>query len=195
MKIYNVNESLQSVPFFAKVLITVLSGTSVLWFIQMLWLYSMILAIIRKYEKRYLYELTTNFDIILMILLVIPVYLSGFVLNTPVVTVYRFGIYGTTFFLGYFVFAHDEIITRISRFRYQLLTFSIILCVVFVKLHFGDNYADMPCVACISNVAFAWITVLAVFASMKVIGNKNTKFFQFIKYESFGIYMFHYLPI
>lgn len=195
MKIYDINKSIESVPLFGKFLIIVLSGTSVLWFIQMLWLFSMILAFIRKFEKGDLYQFTENFDILSMSLLVIPVYFSGLFFNTPVVTVYRFGIYGFTFFLGYFVFAHDEVITKISRFRYTLIVISIVLCVIFIKLHFGENYADMPCVACFSNVAYAWFTCLAIFSLMKIVGNKQTKVFRLIKYESFGIYVFHYLPI
>ena len=31
------------------------------------------------------------------------------ILNTPAVTVYRFGIYGFAFFMGYFLFSHDNI--------------------------------------------------------------------------------------
>lgn len=195
MTIYDAFKTIQSVPFIAKFLIIVLSGTSVLWFNQMLWLFSMILALIRKYENGHIYRLSVNFDIIAMVLLVIPVYISGLVLNTPVVTVYRFGVYGFTFFLGYFVFAHDEVITKISRFSYILIVSSIMLGAVYVKLHFGENYANMPYVGCPSNVAFAWITILAIFASMKIIGNKSTKVFEFIKDKSYGIYMFHYLPI
>lgn len=59
-------------------LIMVLSGTGVLWFIQVLWLFCLLLAVIRKFEKGKI--------------------LSGLVLNTPVITVYRFGIYGLYFF-------------------------------------------------------------------------------------------------
>lgn len=195
IEIYNAKESIKSVPLFGKIIITVLSGTSVLWFVQMLWIFSMILAFVRKFERGYLFKLTINFDIISMVLLVIPVYISGLFLNTPVVTVYRFGIYGFTFFLGYFVFAHDEVITRICRFKYSLVAASLISGVVFVKLHFGENFAEMPCVACFSNVTFAWCTVLAVFSIMKIFGNIQNKLLEFIKCKSFGIYVFHYLPI
>lgn len=79
-----------------------LSGTGVLWFAQLLWFFSIILALIKKFEKGKLYELTSKTNIIVLVLLVIPVFLSGLVLNAPMITVYRFGYYGMGFLLGYF---------------------------------------------------------------------------------------------
>ena len=46
----------------------------------------------------------------LLALLTVFVYGFSQVLNTPVVTVYRFGIYGFCFFTGYFIFSHDEVV-------------------------------------------------------------------------------------
>ena len=104
-----------TIPGFVMYLIMVLSGTGVLWFIQMLWLFSLLLAVIRRFEKGKIYGLSGRINTIGLILLVVPVFLSGLVLNTPVIVVYRFGIYGFTFLLGYFVFAHDEVIDRLSK--------------------------------------------------------------------------------
>lgn len=182
-----------SVP--ALYLIMVLSGTGVLWFIQMLWLYSMLLALIRRTERGKCYKICGKVNVFAVVLLVIPVFLSGLVLNTPVVSVYRFGIYGVTFFLGYFVFAHDEVIERISRFRVALLLASILFAALYVYLHFGDNYAVMPVVGSVSAVIYAWITVLAVLGGMKAWGDRRTAFTSFMAERGFGLYVFHYLPL
>ncbi|EOS77106.1 hypothetical protein C819_01132 [Lachnospiraceae bacterium 10-1] len=40
-----------TIPGFAMYFIMAVSGTGVLWFIQMLWIFSILLALIRKYEK------------------------------------------------------------------------------------------------------------------------------------------------
>ena len=45
-------------------------------------------------------------------ILFIPMFGAGLILNTPVIAVYRFGLYGFAYFLGYFVFSHDEIIDK-----------------------------------------------------------------------------------
>lgn len=184
-----------TVPVFAKYLIMVLSGTGVLWFIQMLWLFSVLLLFITKFEKGKLYELSGRINIVGLILLVIPVYLSGLVLNTPIIVVYRFGIYGFTFLLGYFVFAHDEVIDRLSKYAVPLIAAAIILAVVYVVLHYGDNFAEVPTVNSIPAVAYAWAACLAILASMKKWGNTMPKFAEFMSQRSFGLYVFHYLPL
>ena len=184
-----------TVPGFAMYLIMVLSGTGVLWFIQMLWLFSLLLTIIRKIEKGKIYKFSIKTNIVVLVLLLIPVYLSGLILNTPIVSVYRFGIYGFTFFLGYFVLAHDEVIDRLSVYSVTLIVAAIILAVVYVILHFGDNYAVMPTVNCIPAVAYGWIACLAILASMKKWGNKISGFAEFMSKRSFGLYVFHYLPL
>lgn len=176
-------------------LIMVLSGTGVLWFIQMLWLFSMLLAVIRKFEKGRIYALTARASVPVLILLVIPVYLSGLILNTPVVAVYRFGIYALAFFLGCFVFAHDEVIQRLSRYGAPLAAAALILGVAYLALHFGDNYAVMPTVNCIPAVAFGWTACLAILGCMKRWGDKAAAFTAFMSKRSFGLYVFHYLPL
>lgn len=184
-----------TVPGFVLYFILVLSGTGVLWFIQMLWLFSMLLAIVKKWEKGRIYKLGGKMNLIALILLVIPVYLSGLIFNTPVISVYRFGIYGFTFFLGYFVFAHDEVIERISKYSVPLIIAAVMLAVLYLALHFGDNYAVMPTVNCISAVTYAWISCLAILGCMKRWGNTMPQFACFMSTHSFGLYVFHYLPL
>ena len=184
-----------TVPGIAMYFIMVLSGTGVLWFIQMLWLFSMLLAAVRRFETGRLYGLTRGTGMAVLILLVIPVYLSGLVLNTPVICVYRFGIYGFTFFLGYFLFAHDEVIERLGKYSLPLLAAAAVLGAAYLLLHFGDNYAVMPVVNCVPAVAYAWTACLAALGCMKRRGDTMTKFSAFMSKRSFGLYVLHYLPL
>ena len=184
-----------AVPGIALYLIMALSGTGVLWFIQLLWMFSLLLAIIRKFEKGKLYELCGRINMIGLILLVIPVYLSGLILNTPIIAVYRFGIYGFVFFLGYFVLAHDEVIDRLSKFSIPLIGAMMILGVIYLVLHYGDNYAVVPTVSSISAVAYGWTACLAILGSMKRWGNSMSTLSAAVSKRSFGLYVFHYLPL
>ena len=196
MKISNAFENIPAaIPAPIQFLIMCLSGTGVLWFAQLLWFFSLILGLIRKIEKGKLYELTKKTNIIVLVLLVIPVFLSGLILNTPMVTVYRFGYYGIGFLLGYFVFAHEEVTDRLIKYRYVLIGAAAVLGAVYTVLHFGDNYAEAPSYNCISAVAFAWAMCLAIFAGFKKWGNKSSKFTQYMTTRSFGFYIFHYLPM
>ena len=189
------NDISEAVPGFVMYFIMVLSGTGVLWFIQMLWVFSMLLAIIRKFEKGKIYGLSSRINVIGLILLVVPVFLSGLVLNTPVIVVYRFGIYGLVFFLGYFVLAHDEVIERLSKYTFPFIGAMVILAVIYIVLHYGDNYAVMPTVNSIPAVAYAWIACLTILASMRKWGNSTSKFASTMSQKSFGLYVFHYLPL
>lgn len=184
-----------TIPGFAMYFIMAVSGTGVLWFIQMLWIFSILLALIRKYEKGRLYALGGKANTFTMVLLVIPVYLSGLVLNTPVICVYRFGIYGFTFFLGYFVFAHEKVTDHISRYRIPLLAGTVFLGGVYLFTHYGDNYAVMPAVNCIPAVVYGWSACLTIIGCMKKWGNTMPAFTSFLSKRSFGLYVFHYLPL
>lgn len=184
-----------AVPSFVMYFIMALSGIGVLWFIQLLWLFSMLLAVIRKFEKGKIYELSGRINVIGLILLMIPVFLSGLVLNTPIITVYRFGIYGFVFFLGYFVLAHDEVTDRLGKYTIPLVAAAVVLAAVYVVLHYGDNYAVMPTVNSIPAVAYGWMACLSILASMKKWGNSSSKFAGAMSKRSFGLYVFHYLPL
>ena len=184
-----------TVPGIAMYLIMVLSGTGVLWFAQMLWVFSMLLAAVKHFETGRLYGFTCGANMAVLVLLVVPVYLSGLILNTPVICVYRFGIYGFTFFLGYFLFAHDEVINRLSRYAPPLLAAAAVLGAVYLLLHFGDNYAVMPVVNCVPAAAYAWAACLTALGGMKRWGDTRTKFSAFMSKRSFGLYVLHYLPL
>lgn len=199
--------------------ILVLSGTGVLWFIQMLWLFSMLLAfalrLLRaagRWKTAHIHRpepaipaLTTpslpvsplrdKTRFTALLLLVIPVYLSGLLLNTPVIAVYRFGIYGFGFFLGYLVLAREEIIDCISRHRLPLLFTAVLLAAAYLFLHFGDNYAVAPTVNCISATAYGWAACLAIIGCMKKWGDAMPRFAAFMTKRSYGLYILHYLPL
>lgn len=175
--------------------IMAISGTGVLWFVQLLWLFSMVLALIRRFEKGKLYEFCKRANMLVLLALVIPVYISSHVLNTPIVLVYRFGIYAMTFLLGYFVFAHDEVIEKISKRNIPLIILSVILAGVYLYTHFGDNYAENPTYNSIPAITYAWIACLAILGSIYKWYNFKTKFLDFMTKQSYGLYVFHYLPI
>ena len=56
-------------------------------------------------EKDRLYAFGEKAALPVLFLLVIPVWGAAQILNTPVICVYRFGIYGICFLLGYYVFS------------------------------------------------------------------------------------------
>jgi peptidoglycan/LPS O-acetylase OafA/YrhL len=181
----------KSVAFF----ILALSGTGVLWFVQILWIFSMLLVLVRKIEKDRFYKLCKRCGIVVLLLFGILVYLFAQVLNTPVITVYRFGIYGAAYFIGYFVLSHDEVAARLSRFWLPVGMLALAAGIAYTFLYFGENYAAEPFMNNVLACAYGWLMTLAVIAFMKVHGNIETVFTRWMNKRSWGLYIFHYLPL
>ena len=190
---FSKSPEIMSLPLPARILIMDVSGTSILWFSQMLWLISMLAALIAKFEKGRLYKFTSKAGIITSVLLVIPVFISANILNMPILSVYRFGLYPFVFFLGYFVFAHDEVIKRIAKFRIPLIIASAALGITYLILYFGQDAMSVPAMTSIPAVAFCWAFCLALLGSFRTWFDVQTPFTSFMTKRSFGIYTFHYL--
>ena len=137
MKISGAFESFESVPGIVRYMIMAISGIGVLWYIQVLWIFSMLLLLVRKFERDRIWKKGEKTPVWLLVLLTVCVYGFSQVLNTPVVTVYRFGIYGFCFFTGYFIFSHD--------FMYQSGTSCSFINGMYSSFHFGSlPFATFP---------------------------------------------------
>jgi peptidoglycan/LPS O-acetylase OafA/YrhL len=123
------------------------------------------------------------------------VFLAAQVLNTPIITVYRFGIYGTAYFIGYFVLSHDEVTDRLSKFWLPVGVIALATGIVYTYFYFGENYAVEPFVNNVPACAYGWLMTLAVIAFMKVHGDRENVFTRWMHRRSWGLYIFHYLPL
>ena len=190
-------EQMPGSPLVVKIVIVLASGIGVLWFIQMLWLFSLLLALVRKFEKGCFCKVCSKTVVVILYMLGIPVYFAAQVLNTPAIVVYRFGIYGLVFFIGYFVFSNEEVIERLSKLYILIpnIVISIGLGIAYTVKEFGNNYAEKEYFGSILSIAFCWITCLAILGGFYRWGNKTGKFASFMSGRSFGIYVFHYLGI
>jgi peptidoglycan/LPS O-acetylase OafA/YrhL len=184
-----------AIPKPVAFIILALSGIGVLWFVQILWFFSLLLVLVRKIEKDRLYNLCNRCEIVVLLLLGILVYLFAQVLNTPIITVYRFGIYGAAYFIGYFVLSHDEVTDRLSKFRLPVGILTLAAGIAYTFLYFGENYAAEPFVNNALACAYGWLATLAVIAFMKVYGNSENSFTRWMHKKSWGLYIFHYLPL
>ncbi len=184
-----------TMPKLILYLIMAVSGTGVLWYIQMLWIFSMLLIPIKKLERGKLYQLSEKANVIFLVALVIPVWLSAQVLNTPIIVVYRFGIYGFCFLLGYFLFANETVMDKLSKYWHILSVLALALGIFYTVCYFGKNYAEQPVVNSPLAIAYGWMAVLAIFAVAKKWGNTTNSVLQWMGQKSFGLYVFHYLPL
>ena len=185
----------EGTPFFVKYLIVTASGIGVLWYIQLLWLFSILLIPIRRIEKDKLWNVCKKVKLPVLIALVVPAFLCAQVLNTPLICVYRFGYYFFAFLLGYFVLSHDEVINVLKKWFYLFLPVAIALGIAFTIKYFGQVYADKPINRTVLFVTFGYFTSMAIFGGFARFFDFSTKFTSWMAKRSFGLYVFHYLGI
>ena len=188
-------EQMGQVPKPILYLIMAVSGTGPLWYIQMLWIFSLLLVWIRRIEKDRVWKFGSKANVPILILMSVLIYGSALVLNTPMIVVYRFGIYGAGFFLGYFFLSHDEVMEKLEKWWLPLAVISVVLAVLFVIFYWGKPYAEHSVLDTPLCSIYAWMATLAVLAVMKKWGNFDNSFAGWMAKKSWGLYLFHYLFI
>ena len=188
-------EELSPVPGPVKFLIMAVSGIGVLWYVQLLWVFSLLLVLVKKLEKDRLRELGGRVNMAFLLLMTIAVWASAQVLNTPVIVVYRFGLYGLMFFMGYFVFSCEGLVALLKSRALPLLAAAAALGTAFCVRYFGQNYADAPVNRTPLFTAYCWIGCLGIFGFAARYLDFRNGFTDWMKERSFGLYVFHYLGI
>ena len=180
------------IPGAVKYLIYCLCGTGVLWFCHELLLCSVLLALVRKADKGdRLWKWGGRAGFPAILLMVLPVWGSSQILNTPVVEVYRNGIYLCMFFLGYAVFSHDRVQELLEKKRRWLLASAAALGVVYVIRFWGMNYAATANLKGLLVNAYAWAACLALLGCGKARLDRETVFTRYMREHSFGFFILH----
>lgn len=176
-------------------LIMASSGIGPMWYIQTLWLLCLLLVLIRKIEKDRFYGFCSKANMFILLALVLIIWGGAQLFNTPVIIVYRFGIYGAGFFIGYFVLSHEEVMDRLSKYWLPLLVATLVLCVAEVVCFWQKPYASHEVLDTLLCNVYAWIATLGILATMKKWGNFENAFTKWMTKKSWGIYLFHYLTL
>ena len=188
-------DTLTGTPAPLKYIILCLSGTGVLWTMQVMWILSLVLVLLRKMEKGKLFALGEKTHLIVLILFGIIAWGTSHILNAPHIVVYRFGIYGFAFLIGYYVLSHEKVTDQLTKICIPLLAIAVVLGIAYAYLYFGQSYTTEPAINCPLAIAYCWIACLGMIGGMKKYCNKTNPFFRFMTSKSFGLYVFHYLAM
>ena len=188
-----IGEGLYSIPAPLVYPISAIAGIGPLWFIQTLFLFSLLLVLVRKLDnKDILWALCGKANTFILLLLVFPIWGAAQVLNMPLLIMYRFGIYGLAFLLGYFVFSHSSVQESVEKIHIPMLLAAIPLGIFYVYYYFGDNYSDAQCLQSLLTNAYLWVAILAILGCGKAWLNRETRFTNYMAKASFGLYVMHY---
>lgn len=181
------------IPGLIKYLIYSLCGIGPLWFAHELFLASMILLLSRKLDKNdKVWNLCGKLNMGIILLLFFPVWGSSLILNTPLITVYRNGIYIFMFLLGYYVFSHDEVQEKLKKWHLPLLISSVICGVAYTIYYYGKDYTAPTCLQSVFSNFYLWIMILAILGCGKAWFNGKNRFTEYMNKRSFAIYVLHY---
>lgn len=196
-----------SIPSFVFPIVCVLGGQGPLWFAQLLFLYSALLVLFRRRSTTDTSVANTRVAspkdsgepslrstlawTLFFVAATFGVWGSAQILNTPAITVYRVGIYGFAFFLGYLVFHRPDVETALVRTRWFWGVCALCFGVLYFRRFFGANYADAPVLRHWLTNAYAWTATLAILGLAKRYVDRPTRVSLFLAQTSFGLYVFH----
>lgn len=181
------------IPTFLIYPIAVISGTGPLWFIQMLFIFSCILVLLTKADKSdKIWKIGANVKLPMLPLLFVLIFLAAQVLNMPVLTMYRFGIYLVSFLIGYYIFSNERVQEMAENIRVPMLCVSAISMAFYVLRYRGGNYTSSACLQSLITNFTLWMVVLTIIGYGRKYLNCETAFTRRMTKSSFGIYILHY---
>lgn len=184
---------LEYIPSVLLYPICAVSGIGPLWFIQMLFLFSCILVLLRKADiSDRIWKLCGKANLPVLLLLFFLIWGSARIFNMPVLTMYRFGIYFTAFFIGYYVFSHEEVQEIIEKFRVPAVCFAAVSAVFYGLIYGGSDYTASDCLQSMITNLYLWCMILAIVGCGKRYFNRDTSFTRYMAKSSFGLYILHY---
>lgn len=173
--------------------ISVLSGIGPLWFVQMLFLFSCALLLLRKLDPAdRVWRLCGRLNAALLPLLFFVLWGAAQILNAPVLTMYRFGIYFAAFLIGYYVFTHESVQNAVEKIRIPMLIAAAAGGIAYTACYFGSDYTAPACLQSPWTNLYLWAAVLAILGCGKRYFNRETAVTRYLAQNSFGIYVLHY---
>ncbi|MCM1282189.1 MAG: acyltransferase [Muribaculaceae bacterium] len=182
-------------PGFLVYPVSAVSGTGPLWFVQTLWLFSLVLLLVRRIDKDRLYRLGEKCNSVVLLLFALLIWAGAQILNLPVLTMYRFGIYLAGFLLGYFVISHESVQERIENMHLPMLVIAVIMGIVYSICYFGADYSSAPVLRSLFTNIYAWVMVLAILGCGRAWFDKTGGFARYMTKNSYGLYVLHYVLV
>lgn len=180
-------------PGAVRYLIYCISGIGPLWFAHELMLASLVLVLIRKADRQdKLGTLGGRTGTGVLFLLVFAVWGSAQILNTPLMEIYRNGIYIFMFLVGYYVFSHERVQELLKKWAVVFLGIAAVAGIVYTAYYWGKNYSEMRYLKSFLTNFYAWFGTLAVLGCGKRYWDRETKFTRYMRRNGFAFYVLHY---
>ena len=198
------DDALTALPLAIKYLIWTISGTGPLWFIQDLWLLSLLLLLIRKLDTiDRVWRACGNMGLIPVILMGVMFWLGHktLVMNPDPASaeglwnLYKPIFYAIPFLMGYFIFSHNKIMELFQKAWKPAMISAVASGTILIITTFGQNntlpqYLESP----LNNI-YGWLMCLAMMGWFKCRFDGTGHIATYMTRSSYGIYIVHYLIV
>ena len=197
-------------PGVARYLMMAVSGTGPLWFIQDLWLFSLVLLILRplgkKFQplKKWLHTVEESKYLPLAIVMLGLLFWIGeqtLVFNPRpesldgLWNLYKPIFYIIPFLMGYYIFSRDSVQTSLALGWKILMPISALCGLLLIFLTFGQDNTSPQYLASPLNCLYGWMMCLAMMGWFKARLDCTGRFADYMTQCSYGLYIVHYLVI
>ena len=201
--------ALDGVAGVGRYIMWAVSGTGPLWFIQDLWLFSLILLLVRKLDGKDRFHAWCgkvfggSRGIVWIILLGILFWAGEqLIIHNPrpesadgLYNLYKPLFYLVPFLMGWFVFAHDGVQEILGRNWIPLMACAVVSGTILIVTTFGQDYTAPAYLSSPMNCLYGWLMCLAMMAWFKARFDRTGPFAGYMTKASFGLYIVHYLVI
>lgn len=196
--------AMSELPGVVKYFIWTISGTGPLWFIQDLWLLSVVILLARRLDsKNKFYNTCGKIGAIPMILLGVFFYLGHHTLimhpnplsADGLINLYKPQFYLTPLLMGYFIFAHEKVQETLGRIWIPLMACAATTGIVLTATTFGQDCTGPQYLSSPLNNIYGWLMCLAMMGWFKSRFNRTSPFASYMTASSYGIYILHYLVV
>ena len=194
----------EGIPGFVKYGIMAISGIGPLWFIQDLWLFSLLLLLIRKLDvKDRFRNWCARANIVWIIMLGVLFWLGEQTLvKQPrpesldgLYNLYKPLFYLIPFLMGYFVFSNDAVQEKVKNAWIPLAGCATVAGVALVVTTFGQDNTSPQYLGSPLNCLYGWLACLALMGWFNARFDRTSPFAGYLTRSSFGLYIVHYLVI
>lgn len=192
----------EGTPGWVIYLISLPSGTAHLWFIQDLFLFSLLLLLVRKVidaerVDRYLSTLPNYGKALVLVAVWGVIYLASLTqIDTPTPAMGLFNLYRPVYYfvallLGYYIFSSEAIHNYLSSKAKLLVILALTSTATFAIRYYGIDYTLPHVIQSPLCALVCWCNVLAMFGAFKRWADKTSPFATYMSRSSFGIYIVH----
>lgn len=196
-------------PGVAKYFMWSVSGTGPLWFIQDLWLFSLLLLLVHKIDAkgrlhRWCGKIADGKAGMVWILLLGVLFWAAeqLIIKNPrpespdgLYNLYKPLFYLIVFLMGYFVFSHDKVHKNLGRWWIVLMAAAVASGTVLIITTFGQDNTSPQYLASWPNCLYGWLMCLAMMGWFKAKFDSTGRFAGYMTRSSFGLYIVHYLVV